>query len=64
MHTSRDIGEVRHELVHRAFAEQRARSSGASRGSSDPNQLRVLLDEAHARIRSLEHAVATLAAAL
>jgi hypothetical protein len=64
MYSTQDIGEVRHELVHRAFAEQRARRSAASANGSDPNHLRALLDEAHARIRTLERAVATLTAAL
>ena len=64
MYTSQDIGVVRRELVHRAFAEQRARRTDAPHASTDANQLRELLDVAHARIRTLEKAVATLAAAL
>jgi hypothetical protein len=64
MHSTQDIAEVRHELVRRAFAEQRAWRSAASANGSDPNHLRALLDEAHARIRTLERAVATLTAAL
>jgi len=64
MHASQDIGVVRRELVHRAFVEERARRPGAYRAPADASQLRDLLDEAHARIRTLEKAVETLAAAL
>jgi hypothetical protein len=64
MFTSQDIGVVRRELVHRVFVEQHARRTRASTVSPDPNQLRELLDEAHARIRTLEKAVAVLTAAL
>jgi hypothetical protein len=64
MHASQDIGVVRRELVHRVFVEQRARRTGAFRAPADARQLRDLLDEAHARIRTLEKAVETLAAAL
>jgi len=64
MHASQDIGVVRRELVRQAFAEQSARHAGAPRSTMNGGQLRELLDEAHARIRNLEKAIATLTAAL
>jgi hypothetical protein len=59
-----DIGTVRGELVHRALAGQRVRLAH-SRGSAAVDQnLRELLDQAHARIRFLEQAIRRLTTAL
>jgi 5-bromo-4-chloroindolyl phosphate hydrolysis protein len=64
MQPSQDIGIVRRELVHHALAEQGAQSRRAQPQASEARLLRELLDEAHARIRTLEKAIERLTALL
>lgn len=64
MHRSRDIGTVRGELVHRALAAEQSGQPRAHNEATRDGNVRELLDEAHARIRHLEHAIRRLTAAL
>ena len=64
MYPPQDIGTIRGELVPRALAGQRVRLAH-SRGTAAVDQnLRELLDQAHARIRFLEQAIRRLTTAL
>jgi hypothetical protein len=64
MQPSQDIGVVRRELVHQVLAAQHARPGRTHAQTSDADLLRELLDEAHARIRTLEKAIERMAAAV
>lgn len=65
MPASQGIGLVRNQLFRRALAVQRVRRAPARarHRRAEVPLLRELLDEAHARIRTLEKAVERLAAA-
>lgn len=64
MYPSQDIGTVRGELVHRALAGQRVRLAQLRGTAAEDEDLRELLDQAHARIRFLEQAIRRLTTAL
>ena len=64
VHRSQDIGTVRGELVHQALAAGESGQPCARNEPARDGNVRELLDEAHARIRHLEHAIRRLTAAL
>jgi hypothetical protein len=64
VYPSQDIGTVRGELVHRALAGQRIRLTHKGDAAAEDEDLRELLDQAHARIRFLERAIRRLTTAL
>ena len=64
MELSQDIGMIRRALMHKALSEPEGQPILLATEGADPQVLRELLDEAHARIRALEKAIARLTAAL
>jgi hypothetical protein len=64
VYPSQDIGTVRGALVHRALAGQRIRLAHTRAAAAEDEDLRELLDQAHARIRFLEQAIRRLTTAL